>query len=170
MFIDKDNFYNKLAKAYVKHEVGFFILAPSGTGKTYFTSAQQTKDWIDGDVLWPLAGADTTGDEWINDLAVVVETNNNCDLVTEHAKKQGFWVIGASNSWLKPDAIVLPDWKTHLGYIEKRQSDSVNFDGGATLSDIDGLKGHIKWIKDKWSEEEVPYFTSIEDAVKFLAK
>jgi hypothetical protein len=167
---DDVEFFDELAKTYVKHKAGLFILAPSGTGKSYFTSRQDKKDWIDGDILWPLAGADTTSDEWIDDLSTVMETNNKCDVVTEKAKKLGFWVIGASNSWLKPDAIVLPEWDTHLSYIKKRQADIENFDGGATLANIDGLKSHIRWISDKWPMKEVQYFTSIEEAVKFLVK
>ena len=42
---------------YVIHTKGYFILAPSGSGKTYYVNHQRFKDWIDGDVLWDEAGA-----------------------------------------------------------------------------------------------------------------
>jgi hypothetical protein len=62
-FSDGTDFYNKLSKSYVRHRKGLFILAPSGSGKTFFVTKQKAKDWIDGDILWPMANADLTKDE-----------------------------------------------------------------------------------------------------------
>ena len=64
IFTDGTEFYKKLAAEYVRHDSGRFILAPSGSGKTYFINGQTTKDWIDGDYLWPAAGADLSSGNW----------------------------------------------------------------------------------------------------------
>lgn len=35
IFADGTAFYNNLAKGYIRHDRGLFILAPSGSGKTF---------------------------------------------------------------------------------------------------------------------------------------
>ncbi|KKP64261.1 MAG: hypothetical protein UR60_C0025G0017 [Candidatus Moranbacteria bacterium GW2011_GWF2_34_56] len=52
MFSDGSTVYNKFKKEYKVHSKGFFILAPSGAGKTYYIKNQKAKHWIDGDLLW----------------------------------------------------------------------------------------------------------------------
>ena len=49
--------YNKLAKTYIRHDKGCFILAPSGIEKSYYVNGQQENRWIDGDVLWVLGSS-----------------------------------------------------------------------------------------------------------------
>ena len=170
IFADGTKLYKKLSLQYTTHKSGLFILAPSGSGKTYFIDNQSVKDWIDGDVLWPLAGADYTSSDWGDSEGEIEDINIRSYVITREAKKLGFWVIGSSNYFLKPDAIVIPDWQQHITYITKRQKNVETFDGGATMNDIDGVKEHIKWITGKWSKEEVPYFTDIASAATYLAK
>lgn len=165
VFTDGSDIYAKLAHSYTKHGHGRFILAPSGSGKTHFVNGQKTKDWIDGDLLWAVTGADYSNDEWNQDLSEVMEINARCDVITQQAKKQGFWVIGSSNLYLQPDAIVIPDWETHVRYIATRENGL--YDGGATTSDIEGLKVHIDWITTTW-KGTVPFFGSVEEAVNYL--
>lgn len=167
IFADGKKIYNSLAKTYVKHSNGLFILAPSGSGKTYYVKSQEDMDWIDGDLLWVITGADYSNDEWDNEIEDIMEINARCDIITHQAKKQGFWIIGSSNLFLQPDAIVIPDWETHIKYIKNRQD--AQYDGGATTSDIEGLKDHINWISKTW-KNKVPFFNSIEKAVEFLSK
>ncbi|MFZ3010085.1 MAG: hypothetical protein WA030_03655 [Candidatus Microsaccharimonas sp.] len=165
VFADGTAIYDDLAKTYTRHAEGLFILAPSGTGKSYYVNAQSEKAWIDGDVLWVVTGADYSQDEWDESLEDIMEINGRSDVITQQAKKQGFWVLGSSNLFLQPDAIVIPEWDTHLSYISKRQSK--DYDGGATTDDLEGLKSHINWITQKW-KGTVPFFASIEDAVAHL--
>ena len=166
IFADGTAFYNELSKDYVKHPRGLFILAPSGTGKTYYVKNQIQKDWIDGDYLWPLSGADNSGEEWGDDAAIIEIINIRSDIITNQATKLGFWIIGSSNSNLRPDAIVLPPWRTHLSYIKIRES--TLYDGGATSKDIQGVRKHRKIIS-KWKRKGVPCFKSIEEAVAKLS-
>ncbi len=110
VFADGSAVYSKLAKTYRTHSKGLFILAPSGSGKSYFVNHQAVKNWIDGDLLWVVTGADYSNDTWDESLEQIMEINARSDIITEQAKKQGFWVIGSSNLFLQPDAIVIPDW------------------------------------------------------------
>lgn len=165
IFADGTEAYDSLAQTYTQHDSGRFILAPSGSGKSYFVNNQAAKNWVDGDHLWVTTGADYSNDEWNESFEDIMEINARSDVITHQAKKQGFWVIGSSNLFLQPDAIVIPEWETHLKYISSRETG--NYDGGATTDDLDGLKAHIQWIKETWTNK-VPFFNSIEDAVKFL--
>ena len=167
VFANGTAIYDDLAKTYTRHTKGLFILAPSGTGKSYYVNKQSEKAWIDGDLLWVVTGADYSQDEWVESLEDIMEINGRSDVITQQAKKQGFWVLGSSNLFLQPDAIVIPDWGTHLTYISKRQSNT--YDGGATTKDLEGLNSHINWITQKW-KGTVPFFTSIEDAVAHVTE
>lgn len=165
IFSDGTQFFKQLAKTYKRHQTGYFILAPSGSGKTYFVEHQTEKNWMDGDMLWPAAKADLTDDGWDVPFEIVMEVNSRSDVITEQAKKQGFWVIGASNRWLKPDAIVLPDWRTHKNYVIHREQGQ--YDGGAKEENFEGLKSHRRWIA-KWKKQGVPCFRSVQEAALFL--
>jgi hypothetical protein len=96
-----------------------------------------------------------------------MDTNNKCDIITEQARKQGYSVMGSSNNWLKPDAIVLPPWNIHKKYVLARENN--NYDGGAKNNDLSGLKAHRKIIK-QWTKAGVPCFISIDEAANNLSK
>ena len=166
IFSDGTVFSEELSKKYISHTQGYLSLAPSGAGKTYFVNNQTENHWIDGDTLWPLANADKTDSGWVSSNELVMEINNKCDVITHEARKLGFWVLGSSNHFLKPDAIVLPDWDIHKEYVAKREE--YNYDGGAKNSDLDELQAHRAWIK-KWEDQGVPCFDSISAAAEYLA-
>jgi len=166
IFQEGDNLYKTFESKYLTHERGLFILAPSGTGKTYYCTHQQAQHWIDGDELWIAAGAHPDGAWWNESIEVINRIDNRSDVITMEAKELGFWIMGASNLWLKPDAIVIPDWETHLGYIMHRETN--NYDGGATSEGLEQVREHIAVIK-KWNTDfGVPMFNSIEEAVEAL--
>lgn len=170
IFKNGDAFFEQLADKYIKHNYGLFILAPSGVGKTHFTKSQKEQHWIDGDDLWTAAGAQPPPGEkwWTQGEAIINIVDQRSDVITLEAKQHGFWIMGASNFWLKPDGIVIPDWDIHVNYIKTRQE--TNYDGGATLDALDQVKSHIEFIK-KWNTEyNVPIFKSIQDAVNSLIK
>lgn len=165
---DGTNYFNELSKKYRKHKKGLFIMAPSGAGKTYFCEHQDEPHWIDGDELWVAAGAHPHGPWWLEPLEVINRIDQRSDVVTMEAKEAGFWVVGASNYWLQPDAIVIPDWNTHKKYIAARHAN--NYDGGATPDDHDQVLHHIEWIKKWHTDHGVPQFTSVQEAAEALTK
>ncbi len=166
MFTDGSKVYNKLAKEYITHKRGFFIMAPSGAGKTYFIKNQKEKHWIDGDVLWEATNAHPKGEWWLEPLDVIDEVDQRSDIITVQAKKLGFWIMGASNNWLKPDAIVLPHWNTNKKYIKTREMTA--YDGGAKSDKLAQVLSHRKWIR-QWAKKGVPEFKSIKEATDYLA-
>ena len=143
---DGTKVFKKFTDEYITHDYGLFIFAPSGSGKTHFVKNQKEKHWIDGDDLWMDTGAAPTDIKWWTmGLDIITEVDIRSDLITMYAKKLGLWVIGASQYWLPPDAIFIPDWETHKKYIGAREKG--DYDGGATTSDYDQVLGHISYMK-----------------------
>ena len=167
-FTDNQDVYDNFLEKYKTHDKGFFILAPSGAGKSYFCKNQAQPDWIDGDELWIATKAHPEGAWWTEPLETIFRIDKRSDVITMEAKELGLWVMGASNNWLKPDAVVVPPWETHVGYIKAREEN--NYDGGATSDKLDQVKNHIADIK-KWNTDHgVPLFESIDEAVAFLTR
>jgi len=168
VFADGFSVYNKFARRHVPHKKGFFILAPSGSGKTYFVDHQKEKHWVDGDILWKRTGAHPKGDWWHWGKEAIIETDQKSDIITIQAKKFGFWIIGASNDFLIPDAIAIPPWNTHKKYITSREARE-SFDGeGATSDGLEQVKNHRKIIL-QYTKQGVPKFDSIVEATDYLA-
>ncbi len=165
MFTDGSAVYKKFSKGYLTHKKGFFIMAPSGAGKTYYIKNQKEKHWLDGDKLWEAAKAHPKGPWWLESPETIDEIDQKSDIITAEAKKLGFWIMGASNNWLKPDAIVLPDWNTHKKYIRFRELN--NYDGGAKSDRLPQVLNHRKWIRH-WAKEGVPEFKSVQEAADHL--
>lgn len=165
VFCDGSLVFNDLKNEdYIAHQTGLFILAPSGTGKTYFVNGQFVNNWIDGDYLWSICGADYTDETWNGNMEEVMEINARCDTITLQAKKAGLWVVGSSNLFLQPDAIVLPNWRTHQRYITAREN--IRYGDGATTVDLEAVKQHRSWIR-RWRKYGVPCFESITEATKY---
>lgn len=165
-FSEDKNAYETLAEKYRTHDKGLFILAPSGVGKTYFCKNQTEQHWIDGDELWMATKAHPDGPWWLESEETIHRVDQRSDVITMEAKLLGFWIMGASNFWLKPNAIVIPDWETHVAYIKSREEN--NYDGGATSERLDQVKRHIAEI-EKWNTNfGVPSFKSVDEAVASL--
>jgi len=156
----------RFATEYIPHERGFFIMAPSGVGKTYYVNHQRQKDWIDGDKLWVASGAHPNRAWWLESYDVMDEIDRRSDVVTSVAKERGLWIMGASNRDLVPDAIVIPDWEEHKRLIKLREENG--YDGGATSDRLDQVKGHREWIL-KWADKGVPVFKTVQEAAETLA-
>lgn len=166
-FNDDGTIYEEFAKKYKTHERGFFILAPSGVGKTHFCKNQSEQHWIDGDELWLAAKAHPEGPWWLESLEINDRIDQRSDVVTMEAMWQGFWIMGASCSWLKPNAIVIPDWDEHKRLIKHREEN--DYDGGVTSESLWQVEGHRYKIIEKWHiQDDVPLFKTIEEAVNFL--
>lgn len=172
-FGDGSSVFKKFMDEYLVHKKGFFILAPSGTGKTYFVKNQKEKHWIDGDDLWIATGAHPNRAWWTEGLETIFEVDQKSDIITKQAKKLGLWIIGASNYvkssnyWLMPDAIVIPDWRTNKRYIIEREKD--HYDGGATSKDFGQVIHHRKDLLRYARKNKVPVFKSVKEAADFLA-
>lgn len=167
VFADGTAYWNEVTKRYRTHKRGFFILGPSGVGKTHFVKSQKEPHWIDGDLLWCGAKAAPAGEWWLRDGRDIVMIDSRSDVITQQALSLGLWVVGASNYWLKPDAIVIPHWSTHQKYIRHREMH--NYDGGAKSDAFVQVLWHRRWIM-KYAKQGVPQFRSVQEAAAYLEK
>ncbi|HEY8999250.1 MAG TPA: hypothetical protein VIM53_02935 [Candidatus Saccharimonadales bacterium] len=167
VFADGTAYWNKITEQYRTHKRGFFILGPSGSGKTHFVKNQTEPHWIDGDVLWCGANAAPAGQWWLRSGEDIIMIDSRSDVVTQQAKSLGLWIVGASNYWLKPDAIVIPHWSTHQKYIRYRETH--NYDGGAKSDAFAQVLWHRRWIM-KYAKQGVPQFRSVQEAAAYLEK
>ena len=164
IFADGTTFWNELAQHYTRHDKGLFIAGPSGVGKSHFTRNQAANDWVDGDVIWDSAKAAPAGAWWLRSAEDIEVIDQRSDIITQQAKMLGFWIIGASVRWLKPDALVLPDWETHKKYIKHREENG--YDGGAKSDALDGVLYHRDLLQKLFPD--VPVFQSVDEAVAAL--
>jgi hypothetical protein len=167
VFTDGTEIYRKLAATYKTHKKGFFIIAPSGAGKTYFVDHQKVKNWIDGDTLWMATNAHPEGEWWLQSLEAIQDIERRSDIITTQAKKLGFWIIGTDCYAILPDAVVLPDLETHKRYLQIR-TDNPDNDGGQTIDMLDNILRARKYMQS-FADKGVPVFTSIAEAVNHLA-
>lgn len=167
VFTDGTKVYQELADEYNTHDRGYFILAPSGAGKTHFVKSQTTNEWIDGDTLWMATNAHPRGEWWLKPLSEINEIEQRSDVITTQAKKLGFWIAGTDCCSIIPDAVALPDWETHKKYIESRQHG--DYDGGATAKQLEGVLRARKYM-ESFAQKGVPIFTSVEEAATHLAQ
>lgn len=165
VFTDGTKIYDELKKEYKTHKKGYFIYGPSGIGKTYFINNQKEKNWIDGDVLWSATHALPSGDWWNLSGDEIDTIERRADVITEQAKKLGFWIIGASSVNIIPDAIVIPDLETHLKYIKYREEN--NYDGGMTSEDLEKIKRTREYYS-RFQKDDVKIFKSIDEAVYYI--
>lgn len=168
IFSDGTKTYTKLAEEYKTHKKGFFIIAPSGAGKTYFINHQETKEWIDGDTLWMATNAHPKGEWWLKSLEEINDIERRSDVITTQAKRLGFWVIGVDCYSILPDAVVIPDLETHKQYLQIR-TDDPNNDGGQTIDKLDGIMRARRYM-ESFAEKGVPIFKSISEATEYLAR
>lgn len=168
IYADGDAFFGELGKRYIQHPKGLFIMTPSGAGKTYFCTRQREPHWIDGDIVLTDAGAQPKTDWWNHGVPVIERVEQRCDVITQQCVDKGFWIMASINSWLKPDAIVIPDWEVLTARIANRQQN--NYDGGLTSDQHEQLKKGIEIIK-KWNTEHgVPLYGSIDEATTALTR
>lgn len=143
-------------------------MTPSGAGKTYFCSRQHDQHWIDGDMVLIDSGAQPKNDWWNQGVPVIERVEQRCDVITQQCVDKGFWIMTSINSWLKPDAIVIPEWEVLIAQIASRQQN--NYDGGLTSEQHGQLKKGIEIIL-KWNtEQNVPLYKSIDEATKALTQ
>jgi hypothetical protein len=165
VFTDGTETYNEVAKEFIRHKKGFFILGPSGIGKSHYIRNQSPneKHWIDADWLWRLTRAMPVG-AWWEKIEDIIDVEQRCDIITAESKRQGFWMLGSSCNWYTPDAIVVPRWQTNVKFVKIREK---NYDGGITTERLPQLKAHRKEILG-WQKKGVPRFYSVPEAIEYL--
>ena len=166
VFADGTAYWDEIRRKYIVHKKGFFILGPSGVGKTHFVKNQAEPHWIDGDAIWMGTNAAPAGEWWLRSGKDIGIIDSRSDVMTSQAKMLGLWVVGASNFWLKPDAIVLPHWSTHQKYIRHRETH--DYDGGAKSDAFAQVLWHRRWIA-RYTKQGVPRFDSVQEAAAYLA-
>jgi hypothetical protein len=165
VFTDGTEFWKRVTDTHITHKKGFFILGPSGAGKTHFVKNQKEPHWIDGDDIWADANASPIGEWWLRSGEDISIIDSRSDVMTVQAKQLGLWIIGASNYWLKPDAIVIPHWGTHQKYIKHRERHG--YDGGAKSDAFAQVRWHRKWIM-RYAKQGVLQFRSVQEAANYL--
>ena len=166
IFQKNEGIYKKFLDETLHHTRGFFILAPSGSGKTHFIKRQTEINWLDGDAIWIASRAHPDLPWWTMSREVIREVDARSDVITQEAKRLGLWIMGASNNWLAPDAIVLLPWDKNVAYIKKREEE--DYDGGLKSHQLAQLELHHKDIREMAEKNNVPVFDSIEKAVYHL--
>lgn len=159
VFSDCTEIFNELKKEYKIQEKGYFIYGPSGVGKTYFIKSQVVENWIDGDVLWSATKAFPNGDWWNWSGKEIDEIEKRADVITEQVKRLGFRIIGASSVNFVPDAIVMPDFETHLKYIQYRETHQ--YDGGMKSDDLEKIKRNREYFL-RFQKAGVPIFKRVQ--------
>jgi len=169
IFCGGEDFFDNLAKKYKTHQKGLFIMTPSGAGKTYFCKRQSEPDWLDGDEVLIASGAQPKVEDkwWDQGVPVIERVEQRCDVITQQCVDRGFWIMNSINFWLKPDAIVIPEWDVLVSNIHKRQK-SGNYVGGLTDSHHEQLKISIRIISEWNTKHGVPQFKSIKEAIEHL--
>jgi len=143
----------------VIHNQGLLVVAPSGSGKTYFVNHQSEPHWIDGDRLWIATGAHLDRAWWTEGTKVINEVQQRSDIISNYAKKLGLWVIGTDCYWLVPDAIVLPDWEIQKANILEREM--YHYDGGAKSTDHNQVLAHRDYLSKLAERKNIPVFKTI---------
>jgi hypothetical protein len=167
IFADGAAFWHQVTTEHIVHKKGFFILGPSGSGKTHFVKNQEDSHWIDGDKIWAGTNAAPAGEWWLRSGEDIGIIDSRSDVMTAQAKTLGLWIVGASNYWLKPDAIVIPHWSTHKKYIRHREQHG--YDGGAKSDAFAQVLWHRRWIM-QYTKQGIPQFRSVQEAAEYLAK
>lgn len=166
IYQDGKQFFRKVMNDYIVHPKGYYVLAPSGAGKTYFITKQKEKHWLNGDVIWIGSGAQPKTTWWAQGLEVICNVEQRSDVITYQARKLGLWIMGSSRFWLTPDAIVIPNWQTHKKYIYEREKD--HYDGGVKSCDYKQVLFHRDHLRKLAKQKKVPIFTTVSEAAEYI--
>lgn len=159
MFSDGKNIYKQVNEKYKRHKTGYVILGPPGIGKSYYVNKIQDqknkRNWIDSDYLFSKLNV-----KWHQNEKNIIDRRLNylrCDYMLEQSKALGYRVIGSLFWKFIPDAIVIPDLKTHKKYLARRKD--------LKLETVINIRNILRKIADS---NDVPIFKSCEEAADFL--
>ena len=78
------------------HKHGFIVLAPPGSGKTYFVK-KHLREWVDADIIFNDLGLHSM--EWHNATHTEKEEEKHykkCDAALKVMQEVGLWVLGST--------------------------------------------------------------------------
>ncbi len=108
--------------------------------------------------MWAATKAFPSNDWWNLSGEEIDAIERRADVITEQVQKLGFWIIGASSVNMVPNAIVMPDFYTHLKYIQYRENH--NYDGGMKSDDLEKIKRNREYFV-RFQSSGVPIFKSV---------
>lgn len=135
------------------HDKGFVIIAPPGSGKSFWVRKHQ-KDWVDADEIFKDLGIHTK--EWHSTKHTEKEEEKHyrvCDQYLSIMKRAGLKIIGSLFWEYKADAIVLIDKNTHKSYVNKRND--------LEWKSVEEIATFLKKFSKK---KAIPVYTTIDDA------
>ena len=160
MFTSGKRKYNSIDKKYKCHKKGYYILAPPGSGKSYYIRHLdgEKKDWLDADIL-----CNACNTCWHLNKKNPVELRLNYlrnEYIIEQSRALGYRILG-SLFWedIKPDAIVMPDYKDHKKLFQKRNDINLTF--------IKKIRSLILKLAKK---KKVKVFKTIPEAIKYCER
>lgn len=98
-FQENTTIYEKALEKVNKHNIGYYIFAPSCSGKSYYLNSKSNNDWIDGDFIWEESGAhpDSRTKWWEDENVYNLDLIDiKADIVTDEVRNIGGWMMGAS--------------------------------------------------------------------------
>lgn len=161
MLSNGNKVYTKLDKEYTKHKNGYVIIAPPGSGKSYFVRNQKKgkkKEFIDGDILLKQLGADWKKTKFPNPDFVLAY--KGIDLMLEQSRQYGYKILTSTFFEFNGDALVLPKIKDHKDYVAKRKD--------LNWKDVFHLRKKFEWFAKKYFE--MPIFETFDEAIEYLNK
>jgi hypothetical protein len=161
MFANGNKIYKKFDKDYVKHKKGYVIIAPPGSGKSYFIRNQRKdkkKDFIDGDILLSQLGVNWKISKFPDPDFVL--SYKRADLMLEQSRQYGYRILTSTFFEFNGDALVLPKIKDHKKLVEKRKDLSWKY--------VLQMRKRFEWFAKKYYK--TPIFETFDEAIEYLNK
>lgn len=161
MFSNGNKIYKKFDKDYTKHKRGYVIIAPPGSGKSYFVrnqSKDRKKDFIDGDILLSQLGVNWKLGKFPDPDFIL--SYKRADLMLEQSRQYGYRILTSTFFEFNGDALVLPKIKDHKKLVEKRKDLSWKF--------VLQMRKRFEWFAKKYYK--TPIFETFNEAIEYLNK
>ena len=161
MFSNGNKIYKKFDKDYTKHKKGYVIIAPPGSGKSYFVrnqSKDKKKDFIDGDILLSQLGVNWKIAKFPDPDFVL--SYKRADLMLEQSRQYGYKILTSTFFEFNGDALVLPKIKDHKKLVEKRKDLTWKF--------VLQMRKRFEWFAKNYYK--TPVFETFDEAIEYLNK
>ena len=155
---------NSFYKLYNKHNKGYIIYAPRGSGKSYFLNKlplkNKKKDFVDWCYLYNhLLILKGTANSNKNNGLNKNQKLNAYEIVNKIARKNNLKLFTARTHNIKPKAIVLIPWNKHKEYIKQRNE----------ITPTDILRSRLL-ARNYAKKYNIPIFKSFKDAINYCER